>query len=78
MTALLEYIDLFAQFLLAVFNAALHYEFSCDTARKCVNFKTIIPDKRIIPEVFLPLFQLFQKLFHHNVCMPNGLVGSRE
>ena len=53
MTALLEYID-FSRFLLAVFGAVFLHEFSCDTARKFVNFKAIIPEDRpIIPELFL-------------------------
>ena len=57
MTALLEYIDLFARFLLAVFDATLLHEFSCDTARRCVNFKAIIPeDHPIILELFLIRF----------------------
>ena len=56
MTALLEYIDLLAQFLLAVFDAALLHEFSCDYSKKCVNSKAIIPeDHPIIPELFLIL-----------------------
>ena len=55
-TALLEYIDLFAWFLLAVFDAIFLHEFSCDTARKC-DFKAIIPeDYSIIPELFVILF----------------------
>jgi len=48
--------------LLAVFDVVFLHEFSCDTARKFVNFKTIIPeDHSIIPELFLihPLFQKY-------------------
>ena len=33
------------------------YEFSCDTARQCVNFQAIVPgDHPIILELFLILF----------------------
>jgi len=74
-TALLEYIDLFAQFLLAVFDAALLHKLSCDTARKCVNFKAIIPENHlIILELFLIPFTTYysKNLFQHNVCMPKN------
>ena len=69
MTALLEYIDFFVRFLLAVFDVALLNEFSCDTAGKFVNFKTIIPEYYygIIPDSFY--HPLSQKLFQHNVHM---------
>ena len=43
MTALLKYLNVFAQFLLAVFDAIFLHEFSCDTARKCVKFKQLFP-----------------------------------
>ena len=47
----------FAWFLLGVFDAALLHEFNCDTARKCVHFKAIIPKGHpIILELFLILF----------------------
>ena len=49
---LLEFINLFARLLLTVFDAAFLHEFSCDTARKFVNFTTIIPEDH--PEIFLP------------------------
>ena len=39
-TALLEYINLVARFLLTVFDAVFLHELSSDTARKCVNFKS--------------------------------------
>ena len=76
MTALLKYINLFARFLLAVFDTVLLHGFSCDTARKCVNFKAIIPEDHysgIIP--YHPF--IFQKIFRHNVRMPSDF-GRRE
>jgi len=40
-----------------LFDAAFLHEFSCDTARKCVNFKVIIPeDHLIILELFLTTY----------------------
>ena len=47
----------FCTILLAVFDAVFIYGFSCDTARKCVNFEVIIPEDHpyysgIIPDSF--------------------------
>ena len=43
-----------------MFDAALFHEFNCDTARKCVNFKAIIPkDHPIIPGLFPILFTTY-------------------
>jgi len=69
-TALLKYIDHFARFLLAVFDAVFLHEFSCNIARKCVNITAINPEDHpiILPDSFC--HQLFQKLFWHNIRMP--------
>ena len=40
-TALLEYIDVFPQILLAVFDVLILHKFSCDTERKRVSFEQL-------------------------------------
>ena len=79
MTALLEYLNLRAPFLLAVFDAVFFHEISCDATKKMCKLLRNYSRRSsyysgIIPDSFYHL--LFQKLFRHNVRMPKVVILS--